>query len=85
MPCYADSEHAGGEYAESDRAGGEYAESDHADGDYAGFVKRRHEQVPMGKMGESWDVANAVLFLCANETSYITGQTITIDGGMVMN
>ena len=54
----------------------------YADGDYAGFVKRRHEQVPMGKMGESWDVANAVLFLCSDEAKYITGTEIIVDGGL---
>ena len=54
----------------------------YADGDYAGFVKRRHDQVPMGKMGESWDVAYAVLFLCSDEAKYITGTEIIVDGGL---
>ena len=54
----------------------------YADGDYAGFVKRRDEQVPMGKMGESWDVAYAVLFLCSDEAKYITGTEIVVDGGL---
>ena len=54
----------------------------YADGDYAGFVKQRHQQVPMGKMGESWDVAHAVLFLCSDEAKYITGTEIIVDGGL---
>lgn len=42
------------------------------------------EMVPMNKMGEPEDVANTVLFLCSNESDYITGQTLIVDGGMVM-
>ena len=54
----------------------------YADGDYEGFVKRRHNQVPIGRMGESWDVAHAVLFLCSDEAKYITGTEIIVDGGL---
>ena len=54
----------------------------YAAGDYEGFVKRRHNQVPMGRMGESWDVAHAVLFLCSDEAKYITGTEIIVDGGL---
>ena len=54
----------------------------YADGDYEGFVKQRHDQVPMGRMGESWDVAHAVLFLCSDEAKYITGTEIIVDGGL---
>lgn len=43
------------------------------------------KQIPLNRIGNPDDISNAVIFLCANETSYITGQTITIDGGMVMN
>lgn len=42
------------------------------------------EQVPLGRLGEPGDVANAVAFLVSDEASYITGQTIAVDGGMVM-
>lgn len=41
-------------------------------------------QVPMGKFGEPNDVAAAVAFLASNEAKYITGQCLTVDGGMVM-
>jgi NAD(P)-dependent dehydrogenase (short-subunit alcohol dehydrogenase family) len=54
----------------------------YADGDYDGFVNHRNSQVPMGRMGESWDVANAVLFLCSDEAKYITGTEIIVDGGL---
>jgi len=42
------------------------------------------DKVPMGKMGSVEDIANAVLFLSSDLSSYITGKTITVDGGMVM-
>lgn len=42
-------------------------------------------QIPLGKYGTTDDVANAVLFLASDASAYITGQTIAIDGGMVMN
>lgn len=41
-------------------------------------------QIPAGEMGTPEDVANAVLFLASDLSSYITGQTLTVDGGMVM-
>lgn len=40
--------------------------------------------IPMKKMGTPEDVANAVLFLASDCASYITGQTVNVDGGMVM-
>jgi len=42
------------------------------------------EQVSLGRLGEPEDVARAVAFLVSDEASYITGQTIAVDGGMVM-
>jgi 3-oxoacyl-[acyl-carrier protein] reductase len=42
------------------------------------------EAIPMAKLGTPRDVANACLFLASNEADYITGQTIVVDGGMVM-
>lgn len=41
-------------------------------------------QIPMGKMGDPEDIANAVLFLASPLSKYITGQVLTVDGGMVM-
>ncbi len=40
--------------------------------------------IPLGKFGEGADIAAAVAFLAAPEARYITGQTLTVDGGMVM-
>ena len=41
-------------------------------------------QIPMKRMGTSREIANVVYFLGSEESSYITGQVINIDGGMVM-
>ncbi len=40
--------------------------------------------IPLAKMGSPSDVANVCLFLASKEADYITGQTIVVDGGMVM-
>jgi len=40
--------------------------------------------IPLKRMGNSLDVANAVAFLCSDMSSYITGQVIQVDGGMLM-
>ena len=41
-------------------------------------------QIPLERLGSTEDVANAVLFLASSLSDYITGQVITVDGGMVM-
>lgn len=45
------------------------------------FLKR----VPLGRMGEADDVAKAVLFLASDLSSYITGETIRVDGGYIVS
>jgi len=40
------------------------------------------EMVPMGRVGEPAEVAKVVRFLCSNDASYITGQVISVNGGM---
>ncbi len=40
--------------------------------------------IPLGKLGQPSDVACACLFLASEEAAYITGQTLIVDGGMVM-
>ena len=42
------------------------------------------EKVPLGKLGEPDDIAAAVAYLASAEAKYITGQVLTVDGGMVM-
>lgn len=46
--------------------------------------KTLHAKIPLGKTGTPEDIANAVAFLASAEASYITGQTICVDGGIVM-
>lgn len=43
-----------------------------------------YSQIPLNKMGEAKEVANAVYFLASEENTYITGQVLNVDGGMVM-
>ena len=45
--------------------------------------KRILSRFPMGRFGAAEDVAEAVLFLCSEGAGYITGQVLTIDGGMI--
>ena len=40
--------------------------------------------IPLTRLGEASDVANAVLFLASEESSYITGQILSVNGGMYM-
>jgi 3-oxoacyl-[acyl-carrier protein] reductase len=44
-----------------------------------------YSQIPLGRIGNPNDIATAALFLASDEAGYITGQTLTVDGGMVMN
>jgi NAD(P)-dependent dehydrogenase (short-subunit alcohol dehydrogenase family) len=55
----------------------------YAGGDREGFAAHRHAQVPMGRMGDAWDVAHAALFLVSDEARYITATEIVVDGGLV--
>jgi len=41
-------------------------------------------QIPVGRIGSASDIANTVIFLSSEEAGYITGQTITVDGGRVI-
>jgi len=44
---------------------------------------KRTESVPLGRLGEPEDIANAALFLASDESRYITGTELVIDGGML--
>lgn len=56
----------------------------YAQGDTAGFIAHRQKQVPMQHMGDGWDTAHAALFLAADESRYITGTHLVVDGGLVV-
>ena len=45
------------------------------------LIDARNAAVPMGHMGDAWDVAHAVLFLASDEAKFITGTEIVVDGG----
>ena len=42
------------------------------------------KEIPLGRFGDPEEVASLVNFLCSNDASYITGQTIHINGGLYM-
>jgi len=42
------------------------------------------EKIPMKKLGNPEDIAKAVGFLCSDNASYITGQTIHVNGGLAL-
>jgi NAD(P)-dependent dehydrogenase (short-subunit alcohol dehydrogenase family) len=54
----------------------------YADGAFESFVAHRHRQVPMGHMGDGWDVAHAALFLASDEAKYVTATELVVDGGL---
>lgn len=50
--------------------------------DAAQLIAKRNAQVPMGQMGDAWDIAHAVLFLASDEARHITGTELVVDGGI---
>ena len=47
-------------------------------------IKNMLDSIPQGRMGQADEIAASVAFLASNEASYITGQTLHINGGMAM-
>jgi 2-deoxy-D-gluconate 3-dehydrogenase len=43
---------------------------------------RKLSLIPAGRTGQPEDVAGAILFLCSGYASYVTGTTLTVDGGL---
>jgi 3-oxoacyl-[acyl-carrier protein] reductase len=50
----------------------------------ADTIRKFTESIPMGRFGDPREVAHAVLFLASDESSYITGQSIIVDGGITL-
>ena len=48
-------------------------------------LKAMEKSVPMGRVGRPEEIANAVLWLCSDAASCVTGQSISVDGGFVMH
>ena len=46
------------------------------------WMKERDAKVPYGRAGTGWDVARAALFFASDDSDYITGQTLVVDGGV---
>jgi len=40
-------------------------------------------EIPMGRFGLAEEIGKVAVFLCSNESSYITGQILRVDGGMI--
>ena len=56
----------------------------YAGGDVEEMFRIRDAQCPMGRMGDAWDVAYAALFLASDESKYITGVELVVDGGITL-
>lgn len=56
----------------------------YADGDVEAMWRARDAQAPMGAMGDAWDVANAAVFLASEESRYVTGLLLVVDGGLTL-
>ncbi len=55
----------------------------YGNGDVQALIEKRNAQVPIGHMGDAWDVAHAALYLASNEAKYVTGAELVVDGGLV--
>lgn len=70
LPGLIDSPHAGALYkSEEERAEG---------------MKARNARCPMGRQGTPWDIANAALFLASDDSAYVTGLEMVVDGGVTL-
>ena len=52
-----------------------------ATGDYEGALKAFTARQPMGRVAEAWEIAELVVYLASDESAFMTGQAVVIDGG----
>jgi NAD(P)-dependent dehydrogenase (short-subunit alcohol dehydrogenase family) len=50
----------------------------------ADALKAMEKSIPMGRVGRPEEIANAALWLCSDAASYMTGQSVSVDGGLIM-
>jgi NAD(P)-dependent dehydrogenase (short-subunit alcohol dehydrogenase family) len=50
--------------------------------DFDAIGEARNAKIPMGRVGSAWDVARAALFLASDDSAYITGTELVVDGGL---
>jgi NAD(P)-dependent dehydrogenase (short-subunit alcohol dehydrogenase family) len=50
----------------------------------ARLEKRAQEQIPMKRLGQPQDLVGAAIFLCSDESAYVTGHTLVVDGGVLL-
>jgi 3-oxoacyl-[acyl-carrier protein] reductase len=62
-----------------------YIETDMVDNIQEEAKEALFKKIPLGRIGKPEEIAAAVLYLASDEASYITGQTIAVDGGMTTN
>ncbi|MCJ7561677.1 MAG: SDR family oxidoreductase, partial [Thermoplasmata archaeon] len=53
-----------------------------ASGDSEEYLKQMDEEHPMGRVGRAEEVARAVLFLVSDDSSFVTGAALSVDGGL---
>ena len=58
--------------------------AEYGKGDIEAMWKARDAQCPMGHMGDAWDVAYACVYLASDESKYVTGIELVVDGGITL-
>ena len=59
--------------------------AEYGQGDIEEMWRVPDAQCPMGHMGDAWDVAHACLYLASDESKYVTGLELVVDGGISLN